>query len=218
MQQSSINSHLSKTKLFVDQLSPAAQQDLENITTQKHFKKGDYLLREGDLCRYSFWIKKGAVRKYYTTGNKDISTALLFEDEIAVSLSSYALHAKCNESMEAIADTIADCTSYYDFEFLKHKHPQLVQLDMLLTEHYAIWMEERMFRLNTMTATQRYHLLLVITGSGFEATIQPQGTLTPLHILLYAILFFGLSLAGSAWWSKKFKQGPLEMLMRKISG
>jgi uncharacterized protein len=61
-------------------------------------------------------------------------------------------------------------------------------------------------------------LLLGITGSGFEATIQPQATLTPLHILLYAILFFGLSVAGSAWWSKKFKQGPLEMLMRKITG
>ncbi len=40
---------------------------------------------------------------------------------------------------------------------------------------------------------------------------------SPLYILLYSIGFFILSILFSKFWSKKFKQGPLEMLMRKIT-
>ena len=39
----------------------------------------------------------------------------------------------------------------------------------------------------------------------------------PQYILLYATLFFIVSVFFSWLWSKKFKNGPLETIMRKIS-
>ncbi len=52
------------------------------------------------------------------------------------------------------------------------------------------------------------------TYTGFPQTEKPAEL--P-FILTYAILFFGLSVMFSYWWSRKFKNGPLETLMRKIS-
>ena len=53
------------------------------------------------------------------------------------------------------------------------------------------------------------------TYTGFPQTEKPTGL--P-FILAYAILFFALSVMFTYLWSRKFKNGPLETLMRKISG
>lgn len=157
-----LNAHhyLEKINRFINQLPAAVHQALDNATHIKQFKKGDYLLREGETCRSSFWIQKGMVRKFYSAGGKEISTELLFENDLAVSMTSYALQTKSKESIEALEDTTASCTSYHDFAQLKQTYPELVQLDLLLTEYYAVWLEERLLRFHTLDATQRYQMLL----------------------------------------------------------
>lgn len=57
-------------------------------------------------------------------------------------------------------------------------------------------------------------LLTHKTYTGFPQTEKPAELL---FILTYAALFFALSVMFSYLWSRKFKNGPLEMLMRKIS-
>lgn len=41
---------------------------------------------------------------------------------------------------------------------------------------------------------------------------------SPLFILLFSVLYFIGSVAFSAWWKMRFKNGPFEMLMRRFSG
>lgn len=50
--------------------------------------------------------------------------------------------------------------------------------------------------------------------TGFPQTADPT---KPIFILIFAILFFAFSVLFSYLWTKKFKNGPLELLMRKIS-
>ena len=57
-------------------------------------------------------------------------------------------------------------------------------------------------------------LLTHKTYTGFPQTEKPAELL---FILTYAALFFGLSVIFSYLWGRKFKNGPLEMFMRKIS-
>lgn len=45
-----------------------------------------------------------------------------------------------------------------------------------------------------------------------------QGNVSPIFILLFSIVYFLASVLWSWLWFKKFKNGPLEMLMRKLSG
>lgn len=61
-------------------------------------------------------------------------------------------------------------------------------------------------------------VLAVFQGKDYSEVMAGKDILDPLYILLYSIGFFILSICFSKIWGKKFKQGPLEMLMRKITG
>lgn len=61
-------------------------------------------------------------------------------------------------------------------------------------------------------------LLALISGRNPIMVLDKENLLAPLYIFAYAILFFILSIAFSYFWSRKFKNGPMEMLMRKITG
>jgi uncharacterized protein len=61
-------------------------------------------------------------------------------------------------------------------------------------------------------------LFSVITGKSY-INISAHATPTnPLHILLFAMAYFMISCVFTYFWRKKFKAGPLESIMRKISG
>jgi hypothetical protein len=46
------------------------------------------------------------------------------------------------------------------FQYLKVNHPQLIQLDLLMTEYYTMWLEKRLFEFHTLSAKEKYKLLL----------------------------------------------------------
>jgi uncharacterized protein len=61
-------------------------------------------------------------------------------------------------------------------------------------------------------------LFSVITGKSYINISAYSTPTNPLHILLFAIAYFIISCVFSYFWRKKFKAGPLESVMRKISG
>ncbi len=61
-------------------------------------------------------------------------------------------------------------------------------------------------------------LLAIITGKTLDEQIMDLPDTPPFVILLFAILFFIISCLFSHLWLKKFSNGPLESLMRKVSG
>jgi uncharacterized protein len=61
-------------------------------------------------------------------------------------------------------------------------------------------------------------ILAAITGRPFEAKMSESSATSPIFILVYALSWFVLSLIFSHFWTKKFKNGPFETLMRRFSG
>lgn len=57
-----------------------------------------------------------------------------------------------------------------------------------------------------------------IVGKNYNQNFFEKAATSPLIILTFAILYFLLSCILSNLWSKKFKNGPIETIMRKISG
>jgi CRP-like cAMP-binding protein len=151
---------LAKIDAFLRHLKAPAQAALTAIFSQKIFKKGDFLLKKDETCRKSYWIEAGSARKYYLHNGKEVTTELLFPDDIAVSFSAYALQQPSREYIQAMTEVTARVTDYGSFQELKNQYPELVELDLLLTEYYAIWLEERLVEFHTLSATERYQLLL----------------------------------------------------------
>ncbi|MFM9837321.1 MAG: Crp/Fnr family transcriptional regulator [Cyclobacteriaceae bacterium] len=152
--------YLTKIESQLNGLDEKAKEALSSVTHIKKYKKGDYLLQQGEVCKNSFLIQQGVARKFYLTEEKEITTELFFENDIAVSLQSYTSQQPSHEFVQAIENVTVSVTNYQAFQKIKKQHTSLLELDLMLTEYYAMWLEERLFLFHSMDATQRYQLLL----------------------------------------------------------
>jgi CRP-like cAMP-binding protein len=152
---------LQKINTCIANLNPQAKQALHNITVQKTYKKGSFLLQQDAVCQNSFLIETGVARKFYLNNGKEITTELYFTNDLAVAFNSYCLQQPSAEFIQAVTNVTTNQINYTAFTNAKSQHPQLLQLDLLLTEHYALWLEERLFELNTLNASKRYKKLLI---------------------------------------------------------
>lgn len=155
-----MSAYLDKITDFIERLDMETANVLENSSVAKVFKKGDFLLRQGDVCKKSYLVESGIVRKYCLHDGKEITTQLIFAGDIAVAFDSYCLQAPGREFIQAVTDIKVAVTDYAVFQKAKQQYPKLTALDLLMTEYYAMWLEDRLFQFQTMDATQRYQLLI----------------------------------------------------------
>ncbi|MBC7937659.1 MAG: Crp/Fnr family transcriptional regulator [Rhizobacter sp.] len=155
-----MNSHLDKINDFTARLDIETLTALNAISVEKIFKKGNFLLRQDEVCKKSYWIEKGIARKYYLNDGKEITTELYFDNDIAVSFDSYCLQKPSREYIQALTDTTILQTDFGAFQTAKQQFPKLAKLDLMMTEYYAMWLEDRLFQFHTMDATHRYLKLI----------------------------------------------------------
>jgi uncharacterized membrane protein YeiB len=60
-------------------------------------------------------------------------------------------------------------------------------------------------------------LLEQITHKQYTGFLEDETPTLPIYILIFAILFFIICVCFCWLWSKKFKNGPIEIIIRKIS-
>jgi CRP-like cAMP-binding protein len=151
-----MTAQLDKIDDFIKKLDKETLTALDNISLDKSIKKGDFLLRQDEICRKSYTIISGIARKYYLNDGKEITTEIYFDNDIAVSFDSYCLQKPSREFIQALTDMTISQTDFAAFQNAKQQFPKLVTLDLLMTEYYALWLENRLFEFHTLDATQRY--------------------------------------------------------------
>ena len=149
-------SYIDKINNYIKALDNETLTALQSISSDKKYKKGDLLLSKNEICRKSYLLISGVARKYYLNDGKEITTELYFENDLAVSFSSYTLQQQSREFIEALTDVKVSITHYKAFQDAKTKYPKLLTLDLMLAEYYGMWVENRLFQFHTLTATERY--------------------------------------------------------------
>jgi CRP-like cAMP-binding protein len=155
-----MSSPLDKINDFIARLDPETLTALNVISVRRIFTKGDFLLQQDEVCKKSYWIERGIARKYYLSDGKEISTELYFDNDIAVSFDSYCLQKPSREFIQALTDTTVLQTDFIAFQKAKQKFPKLAALDLMMTEYYAMWLEDRLSQFHTMDAKDRYRKLI----------------------------------------------------------
>jgi CRP-like cAMP-binding protein len=69
--------------------------------TKKQFKKGEYLLKESQVCQSLFFIDKGFCKSFYEVDGNIKNTAFFFENEIATNLHSFGSGQKSDYNIIA---------------------------------------------------------------------------------------------------------------------
>jgi CRP-like cAMP-binding protein len=155
-----MTSYLDKINNFINCLDKDTLTILDEISSIRKLKKGDYLLKQDEVCKKSYFIEKGIVRKFYLNDGKEITTELYFENDLAISFDSYCLQQPSREFIQAITDITISQTDYAAFQKAKLQFPKLIELDLMMTEHYTMWLENRLFDFHTLDAVNRYRKLI----------------------------------------------------------
>lgn len=151
-----MTSYISNINQYIKSLDSDTLYALHSISSEKVYKKGEYLLRQNEVCTKSYLVLSGISRKKYLNDGKEITTELFFENDLAISFESYTCQQPSMEFIEALTDVKVSITYYQAFQAAKAVHPKLVALDLMLAEYYAMWVEKRLFQFHTQTATERY--------------------------------------------------------------
>lgn len=152
--------HIEKIQSLISRFDKETLEILEEITVTEQLKKGDILLQQGEICRKSSLIVDGVARKFIYTDKKEVTSEFFFKDDIAISFKSYIHQKPSKEVIECLTDVTVETVDYKAFETAKKGFPLLTEYDILLTELYIIWLEDRLFDFHALNATERYEQLL----------------------------------------------------------
>ncbi|MFC7345884.1 Crp/Fnr family transcriptional regulator [Chryseobacterium zhengzhouense] len=113
------------TDVFKNYLFSTGELSAEEINFSAQFfkpirlKKGDFFIREGEICRHVGFITSGAVKAYAVNkeGEENI-TCFKFENEFVTLFQEFVAQEKSRRSIRTIEDSIIYAISYVDYQYL----------------------------------------------------------------------------------------------------
>lgn len=126
----------------------------------KAFKKGDILLREGQISRDSYFVIEGCIRKYYIIDGEERTTEFYVEDESVASLQSYQNKTPANHYFECVEDCRLAVLNYEKEQELFKRVPKYEALCRLSMENDFGEQQEALAKFITSSPEERYKNLL----------------------------------------------------------
>lgn len=122
--------------------------------------KGKYLLREGEISHSLYFIKKGVLRGFIKEGNKEITTWLAAENEMAAGIRSFLLQTGTTENIQAVEDCELLAIDFADLNKMYQKYPSFNIVGRKITEYHYTSSENRAYITRLHDAEKKYALFL----------------------------------------------------------
>ena len=134
-------------------------EKLVSLMFIKKYKKKEYLLREGEVCKEIFYVQKGLLRVYIINEGKEVNTWFVKEGDFITSISSYHKQQPSEHYIDALEDceiiTIKKTT--LDF-IMKNNHKAALFANNELFNKLCDY-QEQASALRFMSAENRYSYL-----------------------------------------------------------
>ena len=79
---------------------------LESILVPMRFQKGDFILKEGEICTNIYWVVKGLVRQFYIKNGKELTEYMAVENNIFMSIESLFKEQPSHQQIHTLEPTI----------------------------------------------------------------------------------------------------------------
>lgn len=142
-------------------ISEADFSQISAVLTKRFVKKKRTLITEGDICRYIFFVEKGALRSF--SADKDGGEhvmQLAVEDHWIADLSSFITQTAGTLTVEAIEDSEVLLLPYSAIDQLCERLPQLEKYFRKLYQSAYVSMQQRYNGVQSKSAKERYQLLI----------------------------------------------------------
>ncbi len=121
------------------------------------FKKGDFLLKEGETSDEYYLLEEGLVRAFvHDYDNNEITTEFFTSNEIVIIPSSLFQKIPSKENLQAVTDCVLWKIEYDVFQELFHKIEALREWGRFWFSVQVFSMKQRSLEMITESATNRY--------------------------------------------------------------
>lgn len=143
-------------KLHYPELSGKNWEALEQVLTVRHYAKGEFLLKIGEICRSIFFIERGYCRAVYQHDGQELNTSFYFEHELATNIRSLKQESGSEYAIQAEEDLTA---VIFDKNRLYELFSQSAEVDRIgrnMMEGVLARQEEQAKLFKLGTAQKRY--------------------------------------------------------------
>ena len=126
--------------------------------SEKKLRKGDYLLRNGEVCRYDNYVVTGALKAFYIHPQTGKDEILFFsvDDWWATDMDSFTRQAPSIYNIQALKDTTLLQIHHQAFDSMLTAIPQLERYFRTILQTYLGSIQRRIIMANTFDAAYRY--------------------------------------------------------------
>jgi CRP-like cAMP-binding protein len=149
----SISKHISLTK--------EETAFFTSLLKSKSLENGEFLLREGEICKYESFVTKGCLKTYYVDENGfDHIIDFSIEEWWADDLYSFLTQTASRSNIKAIEDTEILQIGKADLELLYQKIPKFERFFRILFQNAFITQREQINLALSASAEERYRLFM----------------------------------------------------------
>ena len=129
--------------LSIAPMSEGLLAHLRTIIKKTEYKKGEFILREGDVCNSIFYIRRGLVRSFYRLKGKEVTNWFMKEGDICISVLSFLRRVASADSIMALE--ILECwgITHGELEEIYRLFPEFNVHGRIITGEYYCRSEER---------------------------------------------------------------------------
>lgn len=133
---------------FLNSIQPLSEpllKHLYSILKHKALKNGDFLLRKGQVSSEICFVQKGLLHCFYSKGNKKITSWLMQEGNVIISVKSFFSRLPSYESIKALEDCELYYIGYAELQETYRLFPEFNVTGRILTEQYYMWKDEQAY-------------------------------------------------------------------------
>lgn len=141
-------------------LSKEQSLEIENKTSFKECKAGEYIIMQGKICRKLIFLQNGTMASIYENDRKTFIKDFILDYNMASVYDSFIMQSPAKYSLLAVTQSTYQYINYNDLSELYKKIPILYKIAKVLTDELYINVTRRMESLTLLTAEARYLELL----------------------------------------------------------
>lgn len=160
--------NIEKVSIFENYLFSVGGMQVEQINISSQFfepvffKKGDFFIRDNEVCRYIGFIAQGAVKAYSTNKeDQENITCFKFENEFVTSFSAFVSQENSKRNIRAIEDCVIYRINHSDYLYLLDKVTVWNEIIKSVLEQEYNQKERYLLNYNNKSVLDKYNYMLI---------------------------------------------------------
>jgi CRP-like cAMP-binding protein len=145
---------------YVQQCCPFTEEEIQlfnSLLQYKEIPRKTFLLREGEICNFEYYINKGCIRNYYLDEKGDeVTLQFAIEGWWVSDIASFHEHKPSHMFIETLEYCEVLMLSPESKEKLLQEIPKFERIFRLMVQRNLSRLQERLFKTITTTAVEKY--------------------------------------------------------------